>query len=44
MSDMKRVSLRRSLAPTPRFTLWVPILLSGFLSSFWLGLVALMQL
>lgn len=41
---MKPVSLRRTMAPTPRFTLWVPILISGFLCGFWLGLLALTNL
>ena len=44
INGMKPVSLRKSLAPTPRYTLWVPVLISGFLCIFWLGLLALMQL
>lgn len=40
---MKRVSLRQTPAPTPRLTLWVPVILTGLLSLFWLGLVALGQ-
>ena len=44
IADMKPVSLRKSLAPTPRYTLWVPVLISGFLCAFWLGLLALTQL
>jgi hypothetical protein len=38
---MKRVSIRKSLAPAARYTLWVPVVLSGALSVFWLLLVAL---
>ena len=41
---MKPVSLRKVRAPTPRYTFWVPVLISAFLSTFWLGLLALMQL
>lgn len=41
---MKPVSLRKFQAPTPRYTLWVPVLISGFLCSFWLGLLALIRL
>lgn len=41
---MKPVSLRKSLAPTPRFTLWVPIIFALGLSLFWLGLIALINL
>jgi hypothetical protein len=41
---MKRVSLRRSVAPTPRLTLWVPVALAFGLGSFWLGLLALIRL
>lgn len=41
---MKQVSLQKSPAPTPRLTIWVPILISGFLSIFWLGIVALINL
>jgi beta-lactamase regulating signal transducer with metallopeptidase domain len=40
---MKRVSLRRTIAPTPRYTLWVPVIVALLLSLFWLGLVALVQ-
>jgi hypothetical protein len=40
---MKRISLRKFQAPTPRLTLWVPVLLGLGLSLFWLGLVALLQ-
>ena len=41
---MKRVSLKRSPAPTPRLTLWVPVTLASGLSLFWLGLLALIRL
>ncbi len=44
IAPMKQVSLKRFPAPTPRLTLWVPVILGGGLSLFWLGLVALMQL
>jgi hypothetical protein len=40
---MKRVSLRKTMAPTPRLTLWVPVILALGLSLFWLGLVALIH-
>ena len=40
---MKRVSLKRNAAPTPRLTLWVPVLLALGLSLVWLTLVALVQ-
>jgi hypothetical protein len=35
---MKRVSLSKSPAPAPRFTLWGPVILSVLLCLFWLGL------
>jgi hypothetical protein len=38
---MKRTSLRRLPAPTPRLTLWVPVLVALPLCLFWLGLLAL---
>jgi hypothetical protein len=41
---MKHVSLKRSPAPTPRLTLWVPVVLASALSLFWLGIVALIRL
>jgi hypothetical protein len=44
MGAMKQVSFKRSPAPTPRLTLWVPVILSTGLSLFWLGLVALIRL
>ena len=44
MRAMKNVSLRKALAPTPRLTLWVPVILAAALSLFWLGLLALIQL
>jgi hypothetical protein len=40
---MRRVSLKRTQAPTPRLTLWVPVIVALALSLFWLGLVALIQ-
>ena len=40
---MKRVSLRKYHAPSPKLTLWVPVLLALGLSLFWLGLVALIH-
>jgi hypothetical protein len=42
--SMKHVSLKRSPAPTPRLTLWVPVVLATALSLFWLGIVALIRL
>lgn len=41
---MKQVSLKRLPAPTPRLTLWVPVILAGALCLFWLGLFALIRL
>lgn len=41
---MQRISLKRSPAPTPRLTLWVPVVLAMGLSLFWLGLLALIQM
>ncbi|MCC6517849.1 MAG: hypothetical protein IT543_03285 [Tabrizicola sp.] len=41
---MKPVSLRISIAPTPRFTLWVPVVLACALCLLWLGLLALIRL
>jgi hypothetical protein len=41
---MKRVSLRKTIAPTPRLTLWVPVILALGHSLFWLGLLALIRL
>jgi hypothetical protein len=38
---MKNTSLRKSLAPTPRLTFWVPVTVAVALSLFWLGLLAL---
>ncbi len=40
---MKRVSLRKHAAPTPRMTLWVPALASTLLSLLWLAGLALVQ-
>jgi hypothetical protein len=44
MGTMKQVSLKRTPAPTPRLTLWVPVIVAGALSLFWLGLLALIRL
>jgi hypothetical protein len=44
IGSMKRVSLRKSVAPTPRLTLWAPIALASGLSLFWLGVLALISL
>jgi hypothetical protein len=44
IAGMKPVSLRKSIAPTPRFTLWVPVAVAAALSLFWLGLLALIRL
>lgn len=44
MAAMKRVSLKHSPAPTARLTLWVPVVISGCLSLFWLGILALTRL
>ncbi len=38
---MKRMSLRKTLAPTPKLTLWVPVIIALALSLLWLGFVAL---
>lgn len=44
MAVMKRISLRKTIAPTPRLTFWVPVACASALSLFWLGLVALIRL
>lgn len=44
MTGMKPISLRKALAPTPRLTLWVPVMVAFGLSLFWLGLLALIRL
>jgi len=44
MADMKPISLRKVPAPTPRLTLWVPVMVAMGLSLFWLGLLALIRL
>jgi hypothetical protein len=44
MGAMKQVSLKRTPAPTPRLTLWVPVIVASALSLFWLGLLALIRL
>ena len=41
---MKPMHARKILAPTPRLTLWVQVLVSLFFSAFWLGLLALANL
>jgi hypothetical protein len=38
---MKRITVPKDLAPAPRLTLWVPVLIAGVLCLLWLGLVAL---
>lgn len=40
MRGMKR-STPKHLAPAPRLTLWVPVLIAVALCLFWLGLLAL---
>ena len=40
---MKRLSLRETPAPTPRLTLWVPVIAASGLGLVWLGLLALLQ-
>jgi hypothetical protein len=37
------MSLHKTPAPTPRLTLWVPVILAVALSLTWLGLVALLH-
>ena len=44
MGAMKQVSLKRTPAPTTRLTLWVPVIVAGALSLFWLGLLALIRM
>ncbi|MES2916186.1 MAG: hypothetical protein V4753_13795 [Pseudomonadota bacterium] len=41
---MKHVSPKRSPSPTPRLTLWVPVVLASGPGLFWLGLLALIRL
>jgi hypothetical protein len=41
IQTMKRVSLRKTQAPTPRMTLWVPAIVALGLSLAWLVLLAL---
>ena len=43
ITRMKRVSIRKTTAPTPRLTLWVPVLLAGGLILSWLGILAVLQ-
>lgn len=40
---MKRLSLRKIQAATPKLTLWVPILFALALSLIWLGLLAVLH-
>ena len=40
---MKRISLRKSPAPTPRLTLWVPVIVALVLCLVWLALLAVFQ-
>jgi hypothetical protein len=40
---MKRQSLSENQAPSPRLTLWVPVILATLLGLAWLALVALLQ-
>jgi hypothetical protein len=40
---MKRRALSRQTAPTPRLTLWVPVLAALGLCLLWLALLALVQ-
>jgi hypothetical protein len=40
---MKRLSLRKTPAPTPRLTLWVPVIAGAALSLSWLVLVAVLH-
>jgi hypothetical protein len=41
---MQRISLKRTPAPTPRLTLWVPVIIACALGLFWLGLLALIRM
>ena len=43
INAMKRVSLKQNQAPTPRLTLWVPVILALGMCLFWLGLLALIH-
>ena len=38
---MKRSRAPFPVAPAPRYTLWVPVLIAGQLALFWLGILAL---
>jgi hypothetical protein len=38
---MKQISVPRTLAPAPRFTLWVPVFLAVQLCALWLILLAM---
>jgi hypothetical protein len=41
ITTMRRVSLKSVKAPTPRLTLWVPVLIAAVLSLVWLVVLAL---
>jgi hypothetical protein len=41
---MKPIPPKRTLVPTARLTLWVPVVVASGLSLFWLGVLALIQL
>ncbi|MGL4235216.1 hypothetical protein [Tabrizicola sp.] len=41
---MKRAPLRKTPAPTPRLTLWVPVLMALGLCLLWLAVLALIRL
>ncbi len=43
MMLMKRVSLKHTQAPAPRYTLWVPGIVALGLCLVWLGLLFLFQ-
>jgi len=40
---MARVKITPHLAPTPRITMWVPLMISGALSLILLGILKLVQ-
>lgn len=40
---MKHPPIRKTTAPTPRYTLWVPSLLAAGLSLLWLAVLANLQ-
>jgi hypothetical protein len=39
---MKAASDRECVAPAPRVTFWVPLLVAGAMSFLWLGLLAIL--